>query len=161
MSRASIVLAAFLAAAIIAPAATAEPLGRLFTTPEERAMLERLRHAPPPVEKPVVQQVEVPPAPPVQPPTPPPPVPSIKVKGAVARSGGEGTAWVIVNGVSTLKTLNDDLSSQYISVDTRRMRNGEVPIELPDATVIRLKPGQTYAPAPAAVDADFGPDPSR
>jgi len=120
----------------------AQELGRLFTTPAERAMLERLRHAPPP--------------PPVQPPPvaiepaqpdvplevlPPPVVPPVTVTGVVLRSNGEGTAWV--NGENTYE---GDFSGQNIKVE--RPRSLAVPIDTPEHLPdVRLKPGQTYDPA--------------
>src|SRR5581483_10127985 len=79
--------------------AAADPLGRLFTTPEERAQLQQLRTAPPVVAKPA------PPPAPVAVQTPPE-VPPVTVNGVVVRSRGESTAWV--NGKNT---YDGDLSA--------------------------------------------------
>ncbi|HTT08739.1 MAG TPA: hypothetical protein VMH34_08105 [Gammaproteobacteria bacterium] len=116
---------------------SADPLGRLFTTPAEREELQRLRTAPPVVAKP-----GPPPAPVAEAPAPPPEVPPVTVNGVVVRSHGEGTAWV--NGKNT---YDGDLSADHVAVDTRGLRGARVTVEtpghLPD---VGLKPGQTYHP---------------
>lgn len=128
--------------ALAATSAQAQELGRLFTTPAQRAMLERLRHAPPPVQTtPPVVVIE--PAQPTVPAEvlPPPMVPPVTVMGVVLRSNGEGTAWV--NGENTYE---GDFSRQNIKVDGPRSLAVPIdtPAHLPD---VRLKPGQTYDPA--------------
>jgi hypothetical protein len=121
--------------------ARAEALGRLFTTPQQRAVLERLRHAPPPAPKPkVVEQPKV-----VVP--PPPEVPRITVNGVVIRSDGDSTAWV--NGQSTGEG-RDEIDS--VQVNPRRIRGLAVPITTPsNLPDVRLKPGQSYDPATGTV----------
>lgn len=128
--------------AMAATWAQAQELGRLFTTPAERAMLERLRHAPPPVQTPP-PVVVIEPAQPTVPAEvlPPPLVPPVTVMGVVLRSNGEGTAWV--NGQNTYE---GDFSGQNIHVDSPRSL--AVPIDTPEHLPdVRLKPGQTYDPA--------------
>ncbi len=126
-----------LIALLTAGPATAEPLGRLFTTPEERAQLQLLRNAPPVVVKPTP-----PPMPVVEAQPAPPEVPPVTVNGVVIRSHGESTAWV--NGKNT---YGGDLSADHVTVDTHGLRGARVTVEtpghLPD---VGLKPGQTYHP---------------
>ncbi|MGQ0657844.1 MAG: hypothetical protein ACT4NU_07085 [Chromatiales bacterium] len=121
----------------------AQELGRLFMTPEEREMLERLRAAPPrppapPVQPSPVTVVEPPPPEEV---LPPPQVPPITVNGVVLRSRGDGTVWV--NGQNTYE---GDFGDEHIRID--RPRSVAVPIDTPEHLPnVRLKPGQTYDPA--------------
>lgn len=130
------------------PASAAEELGRLFLTPEQRAELERLRHAPPPAPAPppivdatLPAPVEELPQEQMLPPPPPPYVPPVTVNGVVLRSDGQGTAWV--NGQNTLE---GDFSQQNIRVMNPRGESVSIvtPEHLPN---VRLKPGQTYDPA--------------
>ena len=124
-------------ALLAAGPAVADSLGRLFTTPEERAQLQRLRLAPP--EKPAPPPAAAPVA---EAPPAPPEVPPVTVNGVVIRSRGESTAWV--NGKNT---YDGDLSADHVTVDTRDLRGTRVTVEtpghLPD---VGLKPGQTYHP---------------
>lgn len=91
-------LLAFLLAWAATAQAAAEPprIGRLFTTPAERAGLDRLRDAggrapdPGQAQGPVAVEAQPEPAP------PPPPEP-IAVTGIVTRSDGKSVVWV--NGV--------------------------------------------------------------
>lgn len=117
--------------------AHAEALGRLFTTPQQRAKLEQLRRAPPPAPKPkVVVQ------PKVEPPPPPPTVPAITVNGVVVRSDGESTAWV--NGQST---VDGRVDVDNVQINPRRIKGLSVPITTPsNLPDVRLKPGQSYDP---------------
>lgn len=125
-------------------AAGAETLGRLFTTPAERAALERLRHpqakpaeAPKPVKR---QVVELPPA-------APPPVPEVSVQGVVTRSDGQNAVWINGQGV-----LHSGQVGEGLRVETGRIRGDAVPIVLPgDKTTIHLEPGQVYDPADSKI----------
>lgn len=131
-----------LAAALLSAAwpAAAETFGRLFTTPEERARLERLRHAPPVVEvaepepEPVAElpEVELPPPP------PPPPIPEVTVRGVVTRSSGNNAAWV-----NDANTLEGELLEQGLRVRRDRIHSAGVAIDLPDHEItVTLKPGE-------------------
>ncbi|MCI0400341.1 MAG: hypothetical protein L0Z68_03435 [Gammaproteobacteria bacterium] len=114
-----------------------DELGRLFTTAKERALLDELRHGKPvmdvePIEIPVQKEVEV-----VE---PTPVIEGVTINGLVYRKHGGSTAWV--NGSST---IDGDLISQYISVDTTAIRGDRVPVIMPDnVTRVELKVGQTY-----------------
>ncbi|MBC7945951.1 MAG: hypothetical protein H7X91_11970 [Burkholderiales bacterium] len=90
-------IAALLSAALISPICTAAemgptsaPLGRLFFSPNQRAELDRVRHAPPvSPPKPAIQVVAKALAP------PPLLTPEIvTVNGIVQRSDGQSTVWI-------------------------------------------------------------------
>ncbi|MGH8580510.1 MAG: hypothetical protein ACREVK_10465 [Gammaproteobacteria bacterium] len=90
-------------------AAKGAELGRLFTTPQERAALDELRReGPKPVAAPekVAPPVTSEPAPAAKPPQP------ITVNGLVRRSDGANTVWV--NGVNSLE---GEFDSQGFQVD--------------------------------------------
>ena len=121
----------------------AQGLGRLFTTPAERARLEALRHAPPVVETPEVteepEEIVEEPEPVV--------VPTVTVNGYVIRSDGNNTAWV--NGQSI---LHGDLDPERIRVNPRGIQGGSVSVQLPEARrAVRLKPGETYEPSVSGI----------
>lgn len=129
----------------VMPAQGAE-LGRLFTTPQERAMLEKSRHRPTPqVEKQLkriekkprggsaVEEIKAP--------------PRITINGVVSRTDGTSTVWV--NGMNSLE---DDLDAQHIYVDRTSTRGEKVTIRLPNSPLeLRLKPGETYEPSASIV----------
>ncbi len=132
-----------------AAAGQAQDLGRLFTTPEEREMLEALRRQPP---KP---QAEA--APLVAPTVEPTPVaPNVTMNGLVSRSRGRGMVWV--NGVTSLE---GDLDAQGIAVDVGAMRGTTLPVRIGDAPLaVGLKPGQTYDTGEAQVREVYQPAPA-
>lgn len=66
-----------------APAALAQPLGRLFFTPEERATIDDLRRRPPAVAAAVPAQKALPPAPEY-----------VTLNGVVRRSDGSTSVWL-------------------------------------------------------------------
>lgn len=126
-------------------------LGRFFTSPEERAMLENMRLlasqpvvAPEPEPEPVVEVA-------VPEPEPEPAVelqmPGVTVNGVVYRKGGKSTAWL--NGENTLE---GDLESQYLHVDGDAIKGQQVPVHIPvQEQPIELKPGQTWQPGTGQV----------
>lgn len=92
------ILALVAAAAQAGAQALAEParIGRLFTTPAERAALDRLRDAG--GRAPAPEQAQGPAGTEAQAPAPPPPPPEpIAVTGIVRRSDGTSVVWI--NGV--------------------------------------------------------------
>ncbi len=116
-------------------------LGRLFTTPQERAALDKLRREGP---KPVAAPEEL--APPEQPeqiPEATPPQP-ITVNGLVRRSDGANTVWI--NGVNSLE---GEFDSQGFQVDPRRIHGDRVTVTVSGRPVrsIEMRPGQTFDPA--------------
>jgi hypothetical protein len=144
--------AVLLAVAIGSHHSDAQAFGRLFTTPDQRLMLEEQRAARADGIDPARMAPRQAPEPVV---VPPREVPSITVNGVVLRSGGSGTAWV--NGENT---QTGDLASMYIGAKT--LRDGRVRIETPaDFPDVELKPGQTYQPtAGQVVDAYDAPQPA-
>ncbi len=112
MTRISILLVLAAAGA----QAQTPPIGRLFTTPEERHQLDVARGILP-----------APPAPPPAAAAPPPPAP-VTVDGFVRRSGGKSTVW-----------LNQDAQygGQHGAKDAR------VTVTLPSGQRLRVKPGQS------------------
>lgn len=121
----------------------AAELGRLFTTKQERQMLERLRHeAPEParlepvvIPEPEVVEEEV------------PDVGVIKIKGLVYRKDGNNTAWI-----NEGNTYEGNYTSEYINIRDGEINSNKVPVEIPyNQTRIKLKVGQTYVPADGSV----------
>ncbi len=133
--------------------ARAEELGRLFTTPKERLMLEKLRNAKPVSEAVVVKSaepvdeyfeeefveeefVEDEPQPGLEGP--------LSLKGVVYRETGSNTAWINEDN-----TYDGNLNSKNIDVRNRDIQKDEVKVQIPgDVTEITLKVGETYEPTP-------------
>lgn len=131
-ATAAIALAALMATA----ASAADGLGRLFTTPAERAELDRLRAeaaAPRPLVEPPPAVVEAP--------APPPPAASVRVDGLVLPHGRPATAWV--NGQAVTP------GSDGVQVDRVRQRVRLNPD--PQAPAVELAPGQRYDPVTGQV----------
>ena len=126
---------------LLSPGIRADDLGRLFTTPEERQMLEALRNQPP--------RPEAPPEP-LEPEAlapEPPPVQSVRVDGFVSRSRGNNTVWI--NGTNS---LTGDLGSHQVDVNVRGIRGQTVPVRVQNSPVgVGLKPGQTFDPSDSRV----------
>jgi len=115
-------------------------LGRLFTTPQERAALDKLRQeGSPPVAAPEEIKLSATPEPipeakPLEP---------ITVDGFVRRSDGANTVWV--NGVNSLE---GEFDSQGFQVNTRHIRNDRVTVTVSGRPgQIEMRPGQTFDPA--------------
>ena len=116
----------------------ADELGRLFTTPAERNMLEKLRHEEPKkveipdivVEENVAEKEVKPEG-------------GITINGLVYRKGGKSTAWI-----NNSNTYEGDLSNQYLRINAENIEPEDVQIEIPGNTNnIKLKVGQTYDPS--------------
>jgi hypothetical protein len=119
-------------------------LGRLFTTPQERAMLEKSRHRPTPQVEKQPKSIEKKPSSAVEEIKAPP---RITINGVVSRTDGTGTVWV--NGMNS---LDGDLDAQHIYVDPTSTRGEKVTIRLPNSPLeLRLKPGETYEPSASTV----------
>jgi len=117
----------------------ADELGRLFTTPAERNMLEKLRHEEPReieiqdiiVEEEVTEEVKEKPE-----------IGGITINGLVYRKGGKSTAWI-----NNSNTYEGDLSNQYLRISTENIEPENVQVEIPESvTKITLKVGETYDP---------------
>ncbi|MGH8602096.1 MAG: hypothetical protein ACREXR_04765 [Gammaproteobacteria bacterium] len=116
-------------------------LGRLFTTPQERAALDKLRReGPKPVAAPedIMPSVTPEPISEAQPPQP------ITVNGFVKRSDGANTVWI--NGVNSLE---GEFDSQGFQVDTHHIRSDRVTVTVSDrpGQQVEIRPGQTFDPA--------------
>jgi hypothetical protein len=121
----------------------ADELGRLFTTPSERRMLEELRLAKPeePVMEPEIVEIQIEEI--IEPEEEPPLLTdTVSVKGMVYRENGKNTAWI-----NDSNTFEGDLESQYIKVKPEEISKESVQIIMPDNTTrIELKVGQSYEP---------------
>lgn len=109
--------------------AEAQRLGRLFSTPEERALLDELRRerkivAPDPQVTEIVPDT--------------PTVEQVTINGVVLRSGGVNSAWINGRQVDAGARTREG-----VRVDTSPADGGRVKITLPSgAETIDLKPGQ-------------------
>lgn len=117
-----------------------DDLGRLFTTPAQRQLLEKLRHQKPVVEVKVPQieiEFEEPAAEEEK-----PVIGGITVNGLVYRENGKSTAWV-----NSQNTFEGNLVNQYIQIDARDIKPDDVEIVIPlNETRVKLKTGETYDP---------------
>jgi len=121
------------------PHALADDLGRLFTTPQQRQTLEKLRYQEPVVEitvpditfeEPVVEEEHK------------PVIGGITVNGLVYRKGGKSTAWV-----NSANTYEGNFGNQYIQINADNIKPDDVEILIPiNDTKVNLKTGQTYDP---------------
>jgi hypothetical protein len=112
--------------------ATADELGRLFTTPKERAVLNTLReHYDPKRQDHIeVQQPKIPVETPNQ----------LELNGVVERSDGKNTAWV--NGKNT---INKKQKGIHINSHNMSANNVQIRITNPNRSVT-MKPGEIYNP---------------
>jgi len=116
----------------------ADDLGRLFTTPQQRQTLEKLRSQKPVEEikipeftfaEPVVEEQK-------------PVIGGITVNGLVYRKGGKSTAWI-----NSANTYEGNFGNQYIQIDAQNIKPEDVEILIPiNETKVKLKTGQTYDP---------------
>jgi hypothetical protein len=118
------------------PLIAAETLGRLFSTPDERAQLDHLRELQ--KNKPVETIVEatVIESKPVELPN------AINVQGYVKRSDGkDGTVWI--NG----EALQENTGNQDVQVGDLTKNSNTIPIRIPaNGKRLSLKAGQVYDP---------------
>ena len=119
------------------PAIAADGLGRLFTTPAERANLDNLRS----ISKiPVIDpaKAESSDEPEVAANAPPPPV---SVQGYVKRSDGKkGTVWV------NHQPMQESSGNNDVQVGKLRQNDNSVLIKLHTGKSLELKAGQVYDP---------------
>ncbi len=128
----------FLASFVTDEVVAAEPMGRLFSTPDERSSLEDLRKIP----KKIKQEVEKIPVPVKR--FKPTPLPSkVHVQGYVKRNDGkQGTVWV--NG----KALQESSRNKEVQVGKLPSNSNRVPIRIKaNGKRVSLKAGQVYEPA--------------
>lgn len=105
----------------------AEPLGRLFYTPAQRAQLDTLR-----------AQKNV--APPAQETKEPPVIPeALTYSGIVRRSDGRSTVWI------NKRMVNDGKAADDLSVSSRSRSDDRVSVRLPQAAgPVELRVGQSF-----------------
>ena len=126
---------------IVINPASAEGLGRLFTTPVERRKLDKIRIAKPKPKKVEVVVEEI-----IE------PVvaeekeviirDAITLHGVVHRSDGKNTAWV-----NDSNTFEGDLESQYIEIPNETIMSDNVTVVMPDnSTNVKIKVGDSYLP---------------
>ena len=116
----------------------ADDLGRLFTTPQQRNTLEKLRSQKPVEEikipeftfaEPVIEEQK-------------PVIGGITVNGLVYRKSGKSTAWI-----NSANTYEGNFGNQYIQIDAQNIKPEDVEILIPiNETKIKLKTGETYDP---------------
>ncbi|HEY3078204.1 MAG TPA: hypothetical protein VGJ74_23755 [Burkholderiales bacterium] len=111
---------ALVAFGLLAPAAQAQELGRLFFTPEQRASLDARRKARIP-DKPAAVVVAA---------------PVTRLDGYVKRSAGPSTVWI--NGESVMES-----APEAPRIDAGRAAEGAVSITIGEGgNRVRLKPGE-------------------
>ena len=120
----------------------AEPLGRLFYTPAERARLDTLRSqrntAPPVAEQEPVAVPEV-----------------ITYGGIVRRSDGRTTVWINNNAI------NDGKDGDRSAVVSRVQPDGSVAVEVPQTSrSVRLKVGQSVEIGSGTIEEPYARSPA-
>jgi hypothetical protein len=123
------------------PVSAADPIGRLFTTPQQRQKLDELRRAelenPEPALDPGVVTADTPTQ------TRDAPHNPITVRGLVTRKGGRSMAFI-----NESNSYEGDIASEYIRVRPADIEGGEIRIVTPYGTdAVALKVGQTLEPS--------------
>lgn len=131
---ADIAKAVLLTALAALPAAAADDLGRLFTTPSERAQLDESRRGAPAFVAPVIElrnpdtgerTVED--------------ASTLTLRGVVERSAGRSTAWV-----NDTNTYQGDVGAAHRQVQRSAIGGDTVTVALPDGqSSVQMKVGQT------------------
>ncbi len=122
------------------PVYAAEPIGRLFTTPNERSNLEYLRKTKkniPAKPEQVVEQENIMPRPIVVLPD------AINLQGYVKRNDGkEGTVWV------NDKALQEGTGNKEVAIGKLPENSNRIPVRITgNGRYVGLKAGQVYDPA--------------
>ena len=122
--------------------ASADGLGRLFTSPTERTALNKIRNAKPKPEKIQVVEVETIVEPIVEEEEEIILRDAIVLKGIVYRSDGKNAAWI-----NDSNTYEGDLESLYIQIKTEEIESDQVQLTMPDnETKVKIKVGDYYDP---------------
>ncbi len=117
--------------------------GRMFTTPEERNILDKMRQD---IEKEAIQERMA------EGPKTRRRASPLRVDGLVVRRDGQSTVWVDGRPVSSLKGRE-----QGIRIESGHVEPAEVSVRLPDeAEPVHLRPGQRYNPRTGQVTESFG-----
>jgi hypothetical protein len=133
----------FAAALAVAPGAgAADGLGRLFTTPAQRAQLDDARRSAP--EQTVAAEAARPAARTERPQESPG---ALTVRGVVERSDGRSTAWI-----NDANTYQGDVGAAHRHVDRAGIAGDAVTLKLEDGqATVKMKVGQTLDPASARI----------
>lgn len=115
-----------LSVATLAQAQNPTPLGRLFSTPAQRAELDARRNA--------ANQPPALAAPPAPAPAPAAPLPPVELNGLVQRSSGRSTVWL--NQQAQQEPYNRLAPEQ----------GGTLTLQLSNGQSVLLRPGQRYDP---------------
>lgn len=119
---------------------SADDLGRLFFTPSQRQILDKLRYQPAKQKLPEVVIDQEPAEPELK-----PVIGGIYVNGLVYRKNGKSTAWV-----NQANTSQGDLGHRYLEIDADAISPDEVEILIPSANKsVKLKVGELYEPESA------------
>lgn len=132
----------FLLILVATPGRAADPLGRLFMTPEERAALDSARESRNDLTGDAMPLSKRPPVSPDQP---------VVLNGVVRRSRGPNVAWV--NGARVHAAGAGD---QGVHLRRGPDRHNRVTLEEVGGTAARLKPGQFWIPATGQVADCYG-----
>jgi hypothetical protein len=127
------------------PVRAADPIGRLFTTPQQRQKLNELRRAelenPEPTLGPSVMSADTPTQ------TRDTPHNPITVRGLVTREGGRSTAFI-----NESNSYEGDIASEYLRVRSGDIAGGEIKLVTPyGESTVALKVGQTLEPSTGRV----------
>lgn len=141
----SLLMLLLIAASVAAADADADQLGRLFTTPEQRARIDSLRYAIetelPKVEPEVTSQ-------PAEPKEIIPLAP-VHLRGLISSADGNLVYWI--NDSSNLQA---DFLQNSITVLPGTATNKGVSIKLPDESIVPLQVGESYIPKVDANQSD-------
>jgi hypothetical protein len=114
----------------------------LFTTPEQRERLDRVRAEATAEE--LAREPEPEPESAPRATAAPKPPPRVHLRGFVRRSKGPSAVWVNSGNTLAGSAVGDGLSAG-------RMEGATVVVTLPDGRQVRLKPGQTWDPESGTV----------
>lgn len=130
---------AFVAATVSTLETTAQTVGRLFSTPMERELLDELRNAPPPVAPAPAPVVEAPPEPVLVREPEPPEVQNVRIDGLVLRSDGRNVIWVNGSAVQSGASTYDG-----VRVEAKRAAGGSVRVvHAEGSSAAELRPGES------------------
>jgi hypothetical protein len=127
-------------AAVLVNTAHADSFGRFFTTPEQRAVLDKMRHHPhhkragkKPTKSVAVAKK------------------GLEINGVVVRGDGKNTVWV--NGKSNFKTNFPEAGVEIVS---RNIKSDSVTITLSNLNKrVALKPGQILDPVTGKISDSY------